>query len=178
MAELTTLARPYAKAAFDFAKNAGEVNQWQEYLAFAAGLLKNAEFAEYLSRPDMTADKQLDAVVKVSNDSFTEFFKNFLSQLAQNARLPLLPAIRDEFELLKSASDNELVAEVETAFALTDEQSSSLQAVLEKHFGNTVVMNVEVNPELLAGAVIRVGDQVIDDSAKGRLKKLKTKLAS
>lgn len=178
MAELSTLARPYAKAAFEYAKEAGAVSQWQEFLAFAGSLVQDDEFATWLARPQHTAEQKLQAVYTVANDSFSDKFKNFLAQLAHYDRLPLLSEINEEFELLKSAADQELTAHVETAYDLTDAERAALQAGLEKRFGNKVVMDVSVKPELLAGATIRIGDQVIEDSALSKLKQMKANLTA
>lgn len=181
MAEVTTLARPYAKAAFDFANdagNAGKVAQWQEYLIFSASLMKDEAFNQYIRQPSMTQSDKLDALVKISNDSFPTDYKNFLAQLAENDRLALLPAIADEFDVLKSQAQQELKAEVESAFELSPAEIALLEAGLEKRFGQKVQLTSSVNAELIAGVVIRVGDQIIDDSALAKLKQLKTKLTA
>lgn len=178
MAELSTLARPYAKAAFDFANESGVVAQWKEYLVFSADLVNDKAFHNYLSQPSMTQEAKLSAMVDVSNNSFPADFKNFLIQLSENDRLSLLPAIYDEFEILRSIADKEINAIVESAFELSPAEIALLEAGLEKKYGNKVSVTATVNEALIAGVVIRVGDQVIDDSALGKLKQLKTKLTA
>lgn len=178
MAELTTLARPYAKAAYDFAKESGVVANWQEYLVFSADVVNNQDLIEYLQQPNKTSDDRLKTLITISNDSYPDDFKNFLAQLAENDRLSLLPAIRTEFENIKSASEKELKAIVETAFELSPAEVALLQAGLEKRFACEVQIETVVKEELIAGVVIRVGDQVIDDSALAKLQEMKTKLTS
>lgn len=178
MAELSTLARPYAKAAFDFASDASQTAQWEEYLAFSAGLLNDKRFADYLSTPQITQTEQLQAMITVSNDSFPDDYKNFLAQLVQNDRLAMLPAVFSEFQAIKAQSEQAVIANIETAFELSAAETSMLQESLKKRFGQSVTIESTVNPALIAGVVIRVGDQVIDDSALGKLKQLKTKLTA
>lgn len=178
MAELSTLARPYAKAAFAFASESSQTGQWEEYLAFSAGLLNDKTFSEYLAQPQTTQADQLDAMVNVSNDSFPADYKNFLAQLVENGRLEMLPAVFAEYQRIKAAADQETRAVIETAFELSADELSSLTAALQNRFGNKVSIETTVNPELIAGVIIRVGDQVIDDSALGKLKKLQTKLSA
>lgn len=178
MAELSTLARPYAKAAFDFASESGQTNEWAEYLAFSADLLKDKSFASYLALPTVTPSDQLDAIVKVSNNSFPVEYTNFLAQLVENDRLPMLPALFNEYQRIKAASEQETKAIIETAYELSAAEQSLLSDALQKRFGNTVTIETKINPELIAGVIIRVGDQVIDDSALGKLKQLKTKLTA
>lgn len=178
MAELSTLARPYAKAAFAFAFESGQAGQWEEYLAFSAGLLNDKAFAEYLAQPSVTQQEQLAALVNVSNDSFPADYKNFLAQLVENGRLDILPAVFTEYQQIKAAAEQETRAVIETAFELSEDEANALKVGLQNRFGNNVSIETTVNPELIAGVIIRVGDQVIDDSALGKLKQLKTKLTA
>ncbi len=101
---------------------------------------------------------------------------NFLTLLAENDRLILLPEIAVEYEQLKSQNSNTVDVVIESAFPLTSVQEQLLTHALEKRFNSSVVVLVEVNPALIAGVVIRAGDQVIDDSALNKLEKMRTRL--
>ncbi len=103
-------------------------------------------------------------------------FRNFLTLLAENGRLGLLPEISAEFNRLKAQSTQQIDVSIDSAFALSDEQLSLLTGRLQQRFGKQVNAQVTVRPELISGVVIRAGDQVIDDSALGKLAKMKLSL--
>ena len=113
---------------------------------------------------------------KVLGEDQTAAVSNFLTLLAENNRLALLPEIQAEYEQLKSQNNNNVDVVIESAFPLSADQEQVLKAALEKRFNSTVSIVVEVNPALIAGVVIRAGDQVIDDSALNKLEKMRTRL--
>ena len=160
MAELLTLARPYAKAAFAYASEQGATDNWSTALN-----LLSAAPAE-----------QVSIFAKVLGEDQTAAVSNFLTLLAENNRLALLPEIQAEYEQLKSQNNNNVDVVIESAFPLSADQEQVLKAALEKRFNSTVSIVVEVNPALIAGVVIRAGDQVIDDSALNKLEKMRTRL--
>lgn len=187
MAELSTLARPYAKAAFAYAVEqqdpAKGVEAWSKALANASVVIQDQVFAAYMARPTLTYQQQVQAVIAVLADqigqigiSFSNAFSNFLSQLAEHDRLSLLPYVSAEFELQKAQGLHETDVLIESAFALSAEQEKILTDRLAVRFGTKINSKVEVRPELIAGVVIRAGDQVIDDSVLGKLGKLRTSL--
>lgn len=112
-----------------------------------------------------------EAFAKVLGEDQSQAVSNFLTLLADNDRLVLLPEIAAEYEQLKSQNNNNVDVVIESAFPLTAEQEQLLKSALEKRFNSTVTVSVEVKPELIAGVVIRAGDQVIDDSALNKLEK-------
>lgn len=176
MAELATLARPYAKAAFDHASERNALGPWAHTLGALGAYLVNAELAAYLKRPDLTPNQQVDALVAVLGGNVGAAFRNFLTLLAENGRLGLLPEISAEFNRLKAQSTQQIDVSIDSAFALSDEQLSLLTGRLQQRFGKQVNAQVTVRPELISGVVIRAGDQVIDDSALGKLAKMKLSL--
>ena len=176
MAELLTLARPYAKAAFAFASEQGATDNWSNALQMLSAAVQDEAFSAYLNRPELTPAEQVSIFAKVLGENQTQAVSNFLMLLADNARLALLPEIEAEYELLKSQNNNTVDVVIESAFPLTSVQEQLLVHALEKRFEAAVNVSVEVKPELIAGVVIRAGDQVIDDSALNKLEKMRTRL--
>lgn len=176
MAELATLARPYAKAAFDHASEHSALASWAQTLEGLSAYVVNPELAAYLKRPALTPVQQVDALVTVSGGTVDAGTRNFLSLLAENGRLSLLPEITAEFNRLKAQSTQQVDVAIESAYALSESQQLLLTSRLEKRFGKQINATVHVRPELISGVVIRAGDQVIDDSALGKLAKMKLSL--
>ncbi len=179
MAELLTLARPYAKAAFGYATEQGATEHWSKTLQLLSVLVQDAEFSACLNRPELTPEQQVTLLAGATTDNLqSKAVANFLTLLAQNGRLTLLPEIAVEFEQLKAKNQNQIDVVIESAFALTEVQKQLLIDRLEKRFKSEVIATIEVNPALIAGVVIRAGDQVIDDSALGKLEKMRTSLTA
>lgn len=200
MADLSTLARPYAKAAFDYAKEHHAVNEWQDYLNVMNAIVSDKAFADYINNPAVAAQAKVATLKDLYNqsspeDSNTVFktlstaieggaqadsnaFVNFLTQLAERNRLALLPSINERFGLLKAADAKEVHAYVTSAYPLTQVQEQLIEHRLATSLGAKVVLHVNVDPALIAGVTIKVGDKVIDDSVRGKLKQLKTQLTA
>ena len=176
MAELLTLARPYAKAAFAYASEQGATDNWSTALNLLSAAVQDDAFSAYLSRPELTPAEQVGVIAKVLGEDQNAAVSNFLTLLAENNRLALLPEIQAEYEQLKSQNNNTVDVVIESAFELTPVQQQLLTHALEKKFDAAVNVSVEVNPALIAGVVIRAGDQVIDDSALNKLEKMRTRL--
>lgn len=176
MAELLTLARPYAKAAFAFASEQGATDNWSNVLQVLSAAVQDEAFSAYLNRPELTPAEQVSVFAKVLGENQTQEVSNFLTLLVDNDRLALLPEIETEYELLKSQNNNTVDVVIESAFPVTSVQEQLLAQALEKKFNAAVNVTVEVNPALIAGVVIRAGDQVIDDSALNKLEKMRTRL--
>lgn len=200
MADLSTLARPYAKAAFDYAKEHHAANEWQDYLNVMNAIVSDKAFADYINNPAVAAQAKVATLKDLYNqsspeDSNTVFktlstaieggaqadsnaFVNFLTQLAEQDRLALLPSINERFGLLKAADAKEVHAYVTSAYPLTQVQEQLIEHRLATSLGAKVVLHVNVDPALIAGVTIKVGDKVIDDSVRGKLKQLKTQLTA
>ena len=176
MAEMTTIARPYARAAFEHAQAGQALTGWSEMLQFAAAVVTDADMQGLLASPDVSPQDKAKAVVDVCGDRLDAGGQNFIRLLADNRRLTALPAIAEVYEELRAEAERSVEAEVVTAFELRDEQKDSLAAALKRRLDRDVVLNCSVDETLIGGVKVRAGDLVIDGSAKGRLAKLATSL--
>jgi F-type H+-transporting ATPase subunit delta len=171
MSELTTVARPYAKAAFEFAVEHSAINKWQEMLGFAAEVSKNETIHE-LSTGAMAADKLADLYINVCGDTLDTHGQNLIKVLAENKRLTTLSEISALFDLLKADYEKEVEVSVTSAAELTETQQSELSTSLEKRLARKVKLICNVDPALLAGLIVKAGDTVIDGSVKSKLNRL------
>lgn len=178
MAELTTIARPYAKAAFQYASAKGEAAQWAGNIAVLATIVADNDFAAFLAQPQLTAEQQADTLVEVCGDALTNDAKNFIVQLAENKRLPALPEISVLYNRYLSELEQSEEVNVTSAFELTAEEEQKLIATLKAKLGKDVTLQTNVDNALIGGVVIRAGDLVIDSSVKGKLAKLAESLNS
>ena len=172
MAELSTLARPYAKAAFEFAVEAKDLQGWAKSLATAAAVTQYSAVVKLLGSPGSTAALQAATVIDICGDALSAAGQNFVVILSENRRLTLLPQISYQFESMKANRDKAIDVEVTSAQTLDAAQQQMLTEALSKKLERKVNMQVSLDKSLLGGAVIRAGDTVIDGSIRGRLTKL------
>jgi F-type H+-transporting ATPase subunit delta len=172
MAELTTLARPYAKAAFEAAVEGGKLGDWSASLALVSAVVSDSSVKAALSSPSLTGEKQAQLLVDLCGDEIIGQVKNFVAILAENKRIPLMPEIVALFEALKANQEMKVDVNVTSAFPLTDALQEKLAASLKAKLQRDVVLHSETDKSLIGGAVIRAGDLVIDGSVRGKLAKL------
>lgn len=172
MGELSTLARPYAEAAFRLAQDENDLAGWSRRIATLAVIVSDAQVARLFGDPAVSAERVAGLVIDVAGDHLGERGRNFIQVLAENDRLPLLPEISTQFETLKAGAEGILEATITSAQALTQAQIDDLVAGLKARFNRTVNVQVVVDPGLIGGAVIAIGDQIIDGSVKGRLQRM------
>jgi len=172
MAELSTLARPYAKAAFQAAVSAGDVQAWSTMLSVASSVAEQEKVVELLSNPNLTGAQQAQTFVDVCGDSLNEAGQNLVSVLAENKRIPLLPQIFEQFEHLKAELEKAVDVEIISAYEVTDETKQKLTQALKAKLDKDVRVTTSVDSTLLGGAIIRAGDLVIDGTLTGKLAKL------
>ncbi|TAL89517.1 MAG: F0F1 ATP synthase subunit delta [Rhodanobacter sp.] len=169
--ETTTLARPYARAAFEVAHETGSLNAWSQAFAFAAAVAVDPRVARLSNDPQVTSEQliALHLPVGVAADAP---FSRFLAEMAEWRRLALLPEVARLYEVFKRESQSELLVKVTSALALDAEQAERLKASLKHRFKREIELETRVDAALLAGAVIDTGSEVIDGSARGRLERL------
>lgn len=172
MAELMTVARPYAKAAFEVAKEKGLVADWDNMLNVLAGAAKDQKFSKALSNPSFSAEEKASALADVCSEVATTEGKAFLLSLAENNRLSLLPAISALFNEFKLEFDKAVDVVVTSAYPLSSEQENTLAVSLGKKLDRKINLASETDASLIGGVVIRTGDLIIDGSVRGKLAKL------
>ena len=171
MSELTTIARPYAKAAFDYAVENNAVPQWQDMLFFAAEVAKNDSVQELLTG-SLAADKLAEIFNNVCGEQLDQHGQNLVKVLAENGRLQALPEVSELYAAYKSEYDKQIDVDVTSAVELSDAQQTELSASLEKRLARKVKLNCNVDPALVAGVIIKAGDTVIDGSVRSKLNRL------
>ena len=172
MAELTTLARPYAKAAFEVALADNDLESWSKSLGNAAALVMNGEVKSFLATPSLSAEQTAQAFIQLCGEGLSDKGRKMVSLLAENKRLALLPQIFELYELLKANQEKSLDVEVTTAFDISSEVSSALVVALKDRLQREIRLSTRVDQTLIGGALIRAGDTVIDSSVRGKLAKL------
>ncbi|MCV2402041.1 F0F1 ATP synthase subunit delta [Marinomonas sp. C2222] len=172
MAELKTVARPYAKAVFEVAREQGQVSEWANMLNVLATVTLEPKLKVALENPAFSAEEKANALAEVCVETTTEQGKAFLLTLAVNKRLSLLPAIYDLFLQFKLNFEKAVDVTFTSAFELSEEQTQVLAASLAKKLDRTVNLASETDASLIGGVVIRTGDLIIDGSVRGKLAKL------
>lgn len=184
MSQALTLARPYARAAYAIARDAGATQRWSDALGFAAQVSADPRAQSLLGHPLLGRS---DAVALLSppagnsvdsSDLFgSDLFGNFLAMLADNRRLPLLPEIAGLFEQFRAEAERIVKAKVTSAAILPAAELDNIKAALKRRFGREVEIETAVDESLIGGAVIDAGDVVIDGSLKSKLSRLQSALA-
>lgn len=178
MAELTTLARPYAKAAFATAKSQEKVAEWSDLLSGAAQIVANKDIQQLLTNPGLTESKKAELILDCLEQKVSEPVTNFFLVLAENRRLRLLPEIATLFRTYRADLERTVEVQVSAPFELTDEQQKKLAQALSKKLEREVSLETSLDKSLIGGVVVRTGDMVIDASVRGRLTKLAEALGS
>ncbi len=177
MAELATIARPYAEAVFRVAQPA-KLNAWAEILSEMAQVAAVPAFREIAGDPRLARTQVADIFLSSIKTSIDDEARNFVSMLVENGRLSLLQEIEHQFRELKNAFESTADAQIVSAFAMTDEQMRDLVAALEKKFGRKLNASVSVDASLIGGVRVTVGDEVLDSSVSARLAHMQTVLAA
>lgn len=172
MAELATIARPYANAVFELAKRDNNLEQWARMLNMLDATTQHETVALLLDSPDLPASAKAYRLAEVCGDELDDRGKKFLQSLAEHDRLPLIAEVRAQFEELRAEEQKSLEVEVISAYPLSDTQSEALKQALNKKFEKEIAIESRVDHSLIGGAVIRAGDMVIDGSIRGKLQKL------
>jgi len=177
MAELATIARPYAEALFRVAKS-GNLAAWSDLVSEMAAVAAHPDVKTLAGNPKLSDRQVIETFLSLLKSNVSPEAKNFIGMLVENGRLTLLPEIAVQFHALKNAEQGAADAEITSAFALSDAQVKELVATLEKKFGRTLKPTVKVDSSLIGGVRVAVGDQVLDSSVRGKLQKMYVALAS
>lgn len=172
MAERSTLARPYARAAFSAAETAGQVAQWSTMLQTLAAVMALPAVQSMASNVNLDSAQKAAKMAALCLEDMAPDGTNFLEVMAEHGRLNEMANVFEQFESLRLAAENTSDVTISSAFALTNNQLTLLQDKLTTRFGRVVSIKTVIDPALKAGAVVRYGDTVIDGSAQGRLFKL------
>jgi F-type H+-transporting ATPase subunit delta len=180
MAEKATIARPYARAAFEHARERQALAAWSQLLATGAAVAATPGAEALFGNPRVSHVDLVELIAGVAGDSGVavgEDARNFLAVLAHGHRLALLPEIAAQYEARRAEVENTIDVEVTTAMALTAGQRTMLEAALGKRFGRAVRLAERVDTALVGGAIVRAGDHVIDGSLQGRLARLEQQIS-
>lgn len=172
MAEALTLARPYAKAIFEFAVEHNSLDGWSGMLAAITEAVTHPEMAAVLGSPALSGEQQAALVADVCSSRINDKARNLVDALAVNKRLPLMPEVKELFERLRAERQKKVEVEVVSAYPLTGDVVEKLATALQRRLDREVNIQTTVDETLIGGAIIRAGDTVIDGSLKGRLSKL------
>ena len=175
MSQALTLARPYARAAFGVARDAGSLPAWSDALAFAAHVAADPRVASLLGNPNLT---QADAVGLLAPEQPNPVFGDFLGLLFENRRLSLLPEIAGLYDELRSEAERVVKAKVTSAVILPLVEMGKIEDALRRRFGRDVEIETAIDESLIGGAIIDAGDVVIDGSLKGQLGRLRSALSN
>ena len=172
MAELNTLARPYAKAVFQQALQEGDLASWEKQISVLSAICQTENVSKIITSPSITSEQQASILVELCADELSSKGRNFVAVLAENKRLGLLPQIQHLFAELKANQERTVDVEISTAFPLGDEIQGKLADSLAKKLEREIRVNTLVDKNLVGGILVRAGDIVIDGSVRGRLAKL------
>ena len=178
MSTLATLARPYAKAAFELAQSQQSLAAWDDMLTLASEIATDDSMAGLIESPHVTNAQVVGIITDAAGDAFDKRFADYLSVLATNGRLPLLPEITTLYRAFREEAEKRLSVKVVSAVALDDHQAGRMREALAKRFECEIELNNEIDAGVIGGAVVYAGDQVIDGSLRGRLNKLSNSLAN
>ena len=176
MAERATVARPYAKAAFAFARDKGALEQWSAWLQVARSVVASEDYAQLAASPGVSERQLLELIAGVCGERIDTHGRALLDLLAENDRLGYLPEIATRFEELKAEDQNVADVEIVSAVSLIEAEQQRLAGALRARLRREVRLHCSVDPSLVGGAVVRSGDMLIDGSLAGKLAKLGTEL--
>lgn len=170
--ESRTAARPYVVAAFEYAQAQGVLAEWSDMLTFTAAVVADPQFNSVMQNPRMQQGKLADLLFDIGEGRINDSFKNYLNTLISAGRLGLASEISEMFDVKKAEAEAVAVVDVISAYPVDSTQQASLEQAMEKRLGRKVEISASVDESIIGGAIIRVGDSVIDASTRGRLDSL------
>jgi F-type H+-transporting ATPase subunit delta len=176
MPDKSTIARPYAKAAFEAA--GGRLGEWSEGLRRAAAVVLDPRVASLLDNPHVTPEQLADLISSIAEPHLDQIGRNFIRALADNHRLECLPEVAARFDVLKADAEGTIEVTLTSAAPLSEPQRRSLAEALERRLRRRVQLRCELDPGLLGGATVRAGDLVIDGSVRSKLERIAHQLTA
>lgn len=176
MAELSTLARPYAKAVFELARDGNAFAAWSQQLAAIVAVVTAPAVARAIRAPGVARGELADAIIALLKGGLDAQGVSLVKLLAENGRLEAAPAVAAQYEALRAEAESRIAVEITTAAPVADAQKGALSAAVAKKLNRAVDITWAEDAKLITGARIQAGDLVIDGSALGELERLKAKL--
>lgn len=177
MAELATIARPYAEAAFSLAKERNELDQWSAMLSLMVSVYEDPEFQAAMAAPTVTSSDVERLMLGICGERIDGNARNFIQMLVANNRLPTIGEVQRLYEQLKSEDQGIMEAHIASAYPLDDEQLKNIVSLLAKQYNKKVSPTVDVDSDLIGGIKVQVGDKVWDASVRGRLQDMAATLS-
>lgn len=178
MSSNTTIARPYAKAAFAAANQSNSIAAWSNLLRVAAWIIQQPNVQLYLQNPKLIAQQRCEWLVDACDSTINEEGKNFFKLLADNKRLLLLPEIANLFEMLRIEQERIINIKIISAYPLDEVEQERIIKALKSRLQREIKLECHVDKTLIGGMIIRADDQVIDSSIRGKLNRLRTVLVN
>ena len=178
MAEVTTIARPYAEAIYQIAGQGNTLDRWSQMLGLTAAVVVDPQMQALIGNPKLTAKQQKDVFIAVCEKSLDEQAINMVYLLLENGRLTLLPVICEMYEQLRALRGGIMETEIVSAYPLGDAEKSDLVRRLESKYKRKVKATITLDPDLIGGVRIVAGDVVIDASVRGQLQNMAFTLKS
>jgi len=175
-AELVTIARPYAQAVFDLAKERNELTKWSEMLSLVVTVYDDPQFQAAIASPMVTSAEVEGLMLAVCGERIDSNARNFIQLLVRNGRLPALEEIRRLYDRLKSEDEGVVEVQISSAFPLEGRELEQIVSLLSKRYEKNISPTVDVDSELIGGIKVQVGDKVWDASVRGRLNDMATAL--
>jgi len=172
----TTIARPYAEAAFEVAQEKKALGDWADALGTLAAIVEDPQISEQVGNPNVSGETLRDLIFGVAGEGLSKEMQGLVRLLAANKRLVLLPDIARLFDQMKTVAEGLRRVEIRSAYDVSAAEQQALTTTLKAHFGSEVELSVEQDASLIGGIVIRAGDVVIDGSVRGKLDQLSNEL--
>ena len=177
MSEQRTIARPYAHAVFELARDNGNYQAWSRVLAIVAAAAEDPQLQELAQNPRFDDSALSGLLEDICGEALFPDAQNFIRLVVRNDRVLALPGVAAQFEAMRAEAEGTIEAELISALAVSEQQRTKIAESLSRRLGREVTLRVTEDPDLIGGAVLRAGDTVVDASLKGRLQKLATSLS-
>ena len=178
MAEISTIARPYAEAVFELAHETSSLKAWSDMLQFVAAVSADRDMRAIIGNANVSREQLVGLIFDICGKKLNAQGQNLIKVLAENRRLLVLPEISLQFDALKAEAEKTIEAEVIAAYEVSSAQQKKIAENLKKRLGREVTLTCRVDNTLLGGAIIKAGDMVIDGSTHGQIQRLAIELAS